>query len=119
MKSLIHSFAVLALLLVAGFTANAQSTKKVETLEFTVSGVCDMCKERIEQAALIKGVKLAEWDKHAQTLKVIYKTKKTDADAIRQAVADAGHDTDKIKASDEAYNQLPGCCAYRDGVEVH
>jgi hypothetical protein len=30
-------------------------------------------------------------------------------------VADAGHDTDQVKATDEVYANLHGCCKYRDG----
>ncbi len=92
---------------------------KVATIEFKVEGVCGMCKTRIENAATIKGVKLAEWDQESSMLRVIYKTKKTNEEAIQQAVADHGHDTDKVKAKDDAYAKLPGCCAYRDGVEKH
>lgn len=102
------------------FTASSQEKpQKIETKEFEVKGVCDMCKKRIEDAAYIKGVKFAEWDKQKQKLKVIYKTKHTNELAIQKAVAKAGHDTEKVKATDKTYAKLPGCCAYRDGVEVH
>jgi len=87
--------------------------------EFEVSGVCKMCKNRIENAALIKGTKMAEWDKKTQLLKVVYDSRKTEEMAIHKAVAEHGHDTEKVKASDEAYQKLPDCCAYRDGVEIH
>ncbi|MEM6349037.1 MAG: hypothetical protein AAF927_34440 [Bacteroidota bacterium] len=92
---------------------------KVATAEFEVAGVCSMCKARIENAATIKGVKLAEWDKETGILKVIYKTKVTTEEAIQKAVAERGHDTEKVKAKDEVYNKLPGCCSYRDGLEKH
>ena len=78
-----------------------------------------MCEKRIEEAALIKGVKLAEWSKETQTIKVMYKAQKTDLKNIKQAIADAGHDTDSLKAAEAVYAKLPDCCAYRDGVEVH
>lgn len=93
--------------------------KKIESAEFTVSGVCDMCKERIEDAALIKGVRYAKWEKQTQRLKVIYKTKHTDEASIHRSVAKAGHDTEKVKATNKKYDQLPDCCAYRDGVKAH
>jgi len=32
--------------------------------------------------------------------------------AIHKAIANAGHDTDKEKAPDEVYKNLPGCCQY-------
>ena len=93
--------------------------KKVETCDIQVTGVCKMCKKRIENAALIKGVKMAEWDKVGQSLKVVYKPKNVSEIEIHQAVANAGHDTDKVEASVKSYSKLPKCCRYRDGVKVH
>ena len=34
--------------------------------------------------------------------------------ALKKAIAKAGHDTDVVKATDQAYNELPSCCSYRD-----
>jgi len=34
-------------------------------------------------------------------------------DAISKAIAKAGHDTDTYKADQAVYDQLPGCCKYR------
>ena len=99
--------------------AGTNQIKKIETAEFKVAGVCKMCKKRIGDAALVKGVKLAEWNKDTQTLKVIFRTDRIKEDTIHDLVAKAGHDTEKVKASDENYKTLPDCCAYRDGVEVH
>ena len=93
--------------------------KKIETCEIQVSGVCKMCKKRIENAALIKGVKMAEWSKETGVLKVVYKTKNVTEGQIHAAIAEAGHDTDKAKAPDKKYSKLPKCCRYRDGVKVH
>lgn len=102
--------------------SEAQSQKKVKetlTIEFQVSGVCGMCKDRIENGALIKGVKHAEYDQDKSQLKVIYRSDKVTEDEIHQAIADIGHDTDKVKAIEETYNKLPGCCAYRDEIDEH
>ena len=52
-------------------------------------------------------------------LKVIFVPEKVTLDDIHKAVAEAGHDTEKVKAADEVYNKLPKCCLYRDGVESH
>ena len=93
--------------------------KNIETVEFKVKGVCGMCEERIENAALIKGVKLADWDKETKMLKVVYKPKKTDLIEVHKSVAKAGHETDKVKANMEAYEKLPACCKYMDGAEKH
>ena len=111
--------------LLFGFTASLQAQtanqkpKRIETSEFSVKGVCDMCEARIEKAALIKGVKFVEWNKEAQTVKVIYASKKVSEEDIHLAIAGVGHDTEKMMADDGAYQTLPDCCAYRDGVEVH
>ena len=84
---------------------------KTETLK--VSGNCDMCKARIEKAAKIAGVSKAEWNKETKLLAVTYDPAKTNVDAIGKKVAAAGHDTEKIKAEDKAYDKLPSCCKYR------
>ena len=94
-------------------------TSKFVTCEFSVEGVCGMCEKRIEKAALIKGVKLVEWNKETQKVKAIYHRKKVTEEQIHQAIAGVGHDTEKVKASEDSYATLPDCCAYRDGVEVH
>ena len=93
--------------------------KKIETTTFEVSGVCKMCEQRIEQAALVKGVKFADWDRTTGMIKVMYKTNKTDIHAVHEAIAGIGHDTSELEATEEAYGDLPDCCRYRDGVEVH
>ena len=94
-------------------------TKKVETVEFAVSGTCDMCEERIENAALLKGVMMAEWSKQNQILKVIYKTKKVALNEIKASILKAGHDVGEQKADSAAYSELPACCKFNDDVEVH
>ncbi len=128
MKFIIRLFALLAFFTMtqnSAFAQKAEKTEKAEktspiiTTEFEVTGVCKMCKKRIENAALVKGVKVAEWDKNTQMLKVIYDSRKTTVEMIHQYVAAYGHDTDKAKAPDGVYNKLPGCCKYRDGVKVH
>ena len=120
MKNQIVLIFTLALICFGHYSSLAQDApKKIQTEEFNVQGVCTMCQKRIEKAALISGVMSATWDKDRQSLKVIYKPKKASLKEIKQAVADAGHDTDDIKAPDDAYATLLACCAYRDGVKVH
>ena len=103
------------------FSSFAQETGKVKPLkiEFKVEGVCDMCKSVIENAAYVKGVKIATWDKATGNMSVVYRPEKTNEDAIHQNIAKAGYDTDKLKATAEDYGKLPKCCRYRDGLEKH
>jgi len=98
---------------------SGKKLKETKTIEFQVSGVCGMCETRIENGATIKGVKQVDYDRETGKLKVIYRVDKITEEEIHAAVAEVGHDTEKVKATDEAYAKLPGCCAYRDGIEKH
>ncbi|MCB9246484.1 MAG: cation transporter [Flavobacteriales bacterium] len=94
-------------------------TKKISVETFTVRGVCGMCEERIEETVMfLKGVKQAEWDIEKQTLTVVFSSKKISVDAIQKALVEAGHDAGDLKASQDAYDKLPGCCRYRE-LEIH
>lgn len=89
------------------------------TASFHVDGVCKMCKDRIENAALVKGVKMAEWDVETGMLRVVYRPKKVSLQKIHRSVAEAGHETSEVAADPEAYSKLPDCCRYKDGVHKH
>ncbi len=79
-----------------------------------VEGNCKQCKMRIEAAAKsVKGVSTANWDVEKKMLHLNYDAAQTDMSAISKAVAKAGHDTEKNKADQKAYDSLPGCCKYR------
>lgn len=93
----------------------AQTKKKKAKLTFEVDGVCQMCKKRIEKAALnTKGVKFADWNVNTHELVVIIDERKTDKKTVCESMAKAGHDTKEIVASKEAYDKLHPCCKYRD-----
>ena len=104
----------IGLLLLAVSLGTAQTKgSKTEKAEFIVSGNCEMCKKRIEQASLsVKGVKKVEWDIPSNVLSVIYNAKKQDINAIHEAIAAAGHDTDRTQAPEDVYASLPLCCLY-------
>lgn len=98
-----------------GASSSTSATAASKHGMFGVKGSCDMCKERIEKAALgVNGVQSAHWDKEKQMIHLQFDPDKTSEDAISKAIAKAGHDTDKYKADDAVYNQLPGCCKYRN-----
>jgi len=91
-----------------------KQAEDVEKLTFGVSGNCEMCKERIESAAKsVNGVKTANWDVKTKKILIEYVNSQAKPDDIYRAIANSGHDTETLKASDEAYKQLPGCCLYR------
>ncbi|MDR1673171.1 MAG: efflux RND transporter periplasmic adaptor subunit [Bacteroidales bacterium] len=79
-----------------------------------VQGLCNMCKTRIETAARsVAGVSSAVWETETQQLHLTSDAGETPVDAVSQTIARAGHDTEKHKADDNAYNDLPDCCKYR------
>lgn len=111
MKTIILS----ALLSVVGlFHSVTASTTHYEKTTFKVSGNCEMCKSRIE-AALKKNsaVQSATWDVTTKTVTIMYNPHSISVDQLHQLIADAGHDTDKVKATDTSYKALPGCCKYK------
>ncbi|MBA4411275.1 MAG: heavy-metal-associated domain-containing protein [Bacteroidota bacterium] len=83
-------------------------------LQFKVSGNCEQCKDRIESAAKsVSGVNSADWSPETKILHVQFDGAKTNPDAIQKAIAKVGHDTEKFKAPDNVYKELPECCLYR------
>lgn len=104
-------------LLLSFITLNSfsqEKAKEIQTATFKVAGNCEQCKNRIENACDIKGVKLAEWNAKTQLLKVTYRADKVNEEQIKKAVSEAGHDVETVKAPDKAYKNLPDCCKYRD-----
>ncbi len=104
------------ILLLSFMTISLDSfSKKIKWQKETVkvSGNCDMCKNKIENAALsIDGVKSAKWNSLNEKLKLKFDTKKTSIDNILKTIADVGYDTEKYIAKDEVYENLHYCCKY-------
>lgn len=86
-----------------------------QTATLKVAGKCGSCKKRIEKAAQgVQGVKTATWDKKKKELTAVYEDSETNATTITSAILRVGYDVDTLKGSQEAYDELPGCCQYRD-----
>lgn len=108
-------FSLLAIMLISSAFSFGQHKKGILTEHIKVSGICNDCKERIENAAYIPGVKRAEWNKESKELTVSFKPGKVTLLQIEESIAKSGHDAGTVKASDSAYHKLPACCAYKDG----
>ena len=89
------------------------TTSNIDTLLFKVEGNCSMCKERIEDAASIKGVKRAEWNTETKMIEIIYRKDKVEIQEVHKAIAEVGHATEKLEANEKAYEKLPACCSYK------
>lgn len=93
-------------------TANLFGQEK-KSEKFKVYGNCGMCETRIEKAAeSVGGVITADWDKESKMITVRFGGEKATLDDIHQAIADVGHDTEKVEAEDKVYEGLPTCCHY-------
>lgn len=109
MKTIILTITV-CLFSLTGFSQNKNAKTVIE-----VDGVCGMCKARIEKAAYsVKGVKSAVWSEETKHLSLIFDERKTNIKSICQTIADAGHDTKLVEASEEAYQSIHECCKYRE-----
>lgn len=86
---------------------------RVVKASIPVAGVCGMCRARIKKVTRqIEGVVESDWDEEAQMLTIKYDKDLTNTEAIENAVAASGHDTQNVKAPDEVYDNLPACCLY-------
>lgn len=109
MKKIVLGLAVLL------FSTVVFAQEKNKKMAFEVDGKCDMCKMRIEKAALgVPGVKYALWDIPSHQLSLIIDERKTDPMKIKTALVAVGHDTKELKATEEAYNSVHPCCRYRE-----
>jgi copper chaperone CopZ len=103
---------IILLLFISFFSSYAQ--EKVVKTKFKVFGNCSMCKQRIETALEVKGIKTATWSSTTKELDVVYNKSKISEQKIHEIVASVGHDTELVKAKDNTYSELPFCCLYRD-----
>lgn len=108
------NIAMIFLFAIVGLTTQAQE-KKNKNAKYTieVNGNCEQCKKRIEKAAYsVSGVKSANWSVESHQLSLILNEDKTTILDVKKAIANVGHDTDEVKATDEVYDKLHSCCKY-------
>uniref|UniRef100_UPI00404A6C51 heavy-metal-associated domain-containing protein n=1 Tax=Flavobacterium sp. TaxID=239 RepID=UPI00404A6C51 len=103
--------ALVSFLSFSGFSQEKKSKNK--TVEFEVSGNCEMCKKRIEKAAFsVKGVKSADWHIQHKDIRLIIDETKCSEKEVAKAIALAGHDNKHYNTTDELFQELHGCCQY-------
>lgn len=84
----------------------------VTTASFKVWGNCEMCKETIEGALKVEGVRKAEWNAETKQVQITYDTAIISLDQMQKNIAAAGYDNEKYKSDEKAYGNLPECCQY-------
>jgi len=85
---------------------------KTDTIRVN-GGICEACKRQIEKTVKVDGVIKAEWNPETKLLIVTYGSHQIRNIDIQKKIAEAGYDTEKELATDEAYNKLAACCRYR------
>ena len=93
------------------FLASAQ-TKPLLTAKISTPTVqCNMCKERIETyLKRYDGIASINVNVKRKETTVKYLTDRTNIEAIKTAIANAGYDADDITANPDSYKDLPKCC---------
>lgn len=102
----------LQLIIISFLFISATSFAQTKTEKIKVSGECGMCKKTIESAAKKAGASYAVWDVDTKELTVKYASSSSNSAKIEKAVAEKGYDTQHVKATNEAYDKLHGCCKY-------
>ena len=98
----------------ASLDLTAQVNKsKDSTVSLRVSGACEICKDRIENALKIRGVRSANWNVDSKMLTLVYSPTIISLLKVNKIIVEVGHDTELEKAKDAVYNELPECCHYR------
>tara|TARA_X000001036_G_scaffold406828_1_gene415810 strand:+ start:148 stop:495 length:348 start_codon:yes stop_codon:yes gene_type:complete len=101
-------------LIISSFSFSQENSSKSQSASFIVKGVCEMCKDRIENATIrLKGVKYSNWEIVSNKISIIYNSKKIKLDDIHKEISLLGHSTEKYDAPDKIYNALPDCCKYK------
>lgn len=110
-------YVMLICLLFSGTTSFGQDKKLQATdtaVMFKVSGICEQCKDRIEKAVKIKGVRSGVWDMETGQLSLIYNPGQVTLVKIENRIVAAGHDIENKKSLNAVYEALPKCCHYRE-----
>jgi copper chaperone CopZ len=105
---------LLSLLAVVAFTFNSTAQSKITETSIEVDGLCGMCKQRIENAAYLPGVKKVNWDIETHQLDLVFRNDKVSKEEIIASINKAGHDVKGALASDEQYANIHSCCRFRD-----
>jgi copper chaperone CopZ len=110
-------YLMLVYLLFSGITLFSQDKKTQmpdSTISFKVFGVCVQCKDRIEKAIKIKGVRSGVWDLETGQLSLVYNPAQVSLAKIENRIVAAGHDLENKKSVTAVYDALPKCCHYRE-----
>jgi mercuric ion binding protein len=95
----------------------AQKNKNIHTTVIKTKIYCDHCKQcetcgdKFNKDLYNEdGIKSVEVDAKANTITVVYDTRKIDLNKIKVLISKLGYDADEIKADPAGVAKLDGCC---------
>ena len=114
-----HTYILFLCLTLLSTTLIAQDAKneKFTSTVFKVFGACEECKDRIELAIKVRGVRLGIWNVETKMLILEYDSTIISLEKIQNKIVAVGHDLETKKANDKVYNNLDACCHYREMAE--
>ena len=114
-----HTYILFLCLTSLSTTLIAQDAKneKFTSTVFKVFGACEECKDRIELAIKVRGVRLGIWNVETKMLILEYDSTIISLEKIQNKIVAVGHDLETKKANDKVYNNLDACCHYREMAE--
>jgi outer membrane receptor for ferrienterochelin and colicins len=114
-----HTYILFLCLTSLSTTLIAQDAKneKFTSTVFKVFGACEECKDRIELAIKVRGVRLGIWNVETKMLILEYDSTVISLEKIQNKIVAVGHDLETKKANDKVYNNLDACCHYREMAE--
>ncbi|WP_421765058.1 heavy-metal-associated domain-containing protein [Ekhidna sp.] len=84
-------------------------------VEIQTSAICEMCQYALEKdLAFEKGVKEATLNLDNKVMTIVYNSKKTDAQTLRERITMVGYHADTLARNPISYDKLPMCC--KDGA---
>jgi mercuric ion binding protein len=115
-NSTISKIAIILLMFVS-VSVFAQKKDNIKTAVIKTKIYCDHCKQcetcgdKFNKDLYNEdGIKRVDVDSKANTITVIYDTRKTDIDKIRLLISKLGYDADELKADPVGVAKLDGCC---------
>lgn len=97
-------------MMLMGFCVIAQDYQKAK---FMVWGNCEMCQNKIVNAAKsVEGVKKAHWNIATLEMSIKFDKDLTSLAKIQKVIADSGYDNEGFRSEDEVYKNLHYCCKY-------
>ena len=110
-KTMREFFCAVILIAVMSAGLSAAERQKNEVVTIQTSAICGSCKARLEKALkATDGVEEAMLNLNNKKMKIKYDHSKTNADKLREVIANTGYDADNVKKNEEAFNNLPPCC---------